>query len=239
MELYYHPNLMLDTFALSPEEARHCAKVMHHQMNDIVGVIDGKGCLAKCRIVAMDKHSCHLAVVERTEQFGKRNFHLHIAIAPTKNRDRIEWFIEKAIEIGIEQISLIICEHSERPHIDLARIERIAISAMKQSQTAYLPQIEMLPFQKLIENTQDAECLKLIAWCDDSSKNEELARIPLSQHSLLLMIGPEGDFSQKEIELARDNHFIEVSLGPKRLRTETAGIYGCAVVNSGKLRVEN
>ena len=228
MEYYYHPDIFTDHIKLSPEESKHL-KVLHRKKEDKVLVSDGKGSIAKAVVMSIEKDGVLLSVTERKTEERSRNFTLHIAIAPTKNRDRIEWFVEKAVEIGIERITLIICEHSERPRIDMARLERIAVSAMKQSQTAWLPEMNCCTFIDFMQHIPDTGD-KFIAWCGMDSLTEQLFQVPVHSQNITILIGPEGDFSSKEIELAKKHHFQEVLLGNKRLRTETAGVYACAVM---------
>lgn len=235
MEYYYCPDLSSDHVSLSPDESKHCIKSMHHRAGDTIFLIDGQGCLAKAVIVAADKQLCHANIIKRTKEAGKREFCFHLAIAPTKNRDRIEWLVEKSIEIGIEKISLVVCDHSERARIDLQRLERVAIAAIKQSQTAYLPEIESLSFSDFLARYAPTEACKLIAWCQPGSDAEELARTDLSHDNIILLIGPEGDFSPAEVNEAKEHGFKEIRLGNKRLRTETAGLYGCCIIAGRRL----
>ena len=230
MEYYYSPDLENDQIILSPEEARHCIKVMHHRVGDTIFVVDGKGCLAESVVVNIDKVNAVLHITRREYGIGKRDFILHIAIAPTKNRERIEWFLEKAVEVGVEKVSFIICEHSERPRLEMARLERITVAAMKQSHTAYMPDLEVISFEDCVLQNDGINGEKLIAWCEAGAGVEQLARLPLVKDHITLLIGPEGDFSEQEVRKALEYGFREVKLGNKRLRTETAGLYGCCVI---------
>ena len=236
MEYYYVQDLTAENILLSPEESQHCTKVKRHKVGDTIAVTDGQGCLAKAVIISIDKQHCALNVTDREYGIGQRDFTFHLAIAPTKNRDRIEWLMEKCVEIGIEKITLITTARSERSRVDLSRLERIAISAMKQSQTTYLPEIQSCSFEELISNTKDEQGERYIAWCETGVESKELAACPLSSSNIILMIGPEGDFSQEEVITAQAAGFQEVRLGPKRLRTETAGLYGCCVVAGSKVK---
>jgi len=230
MDYYYHPDLFTDHIKLSIEEAKHF-KVLHHKRDDEVFLTDGKGTLAKATVMGIEKGSVSLFVIERKKEERARDFSLHIAIAPTKNRDRVEWFVEKAVEIGVEQITLIICDRSERPRIDINRLERIAISAMKQSQTAWLPKISCCSFVEFMHHISD-DSDKFIAWCGMKSLSKQLFQVPFHSQNITILIGPEGDFSPQEIEFAKTHHFQEVLLGNKRLRTETAGLYACTVITA-------
>lgn len=235
MVLYYCRNLERDLLTLSPEESKHCIKVTHHAVGDAVLLTDGKGIMAKAIIAGYDKSGCMVRIEERIEDYGKRDFQFHLAVAPTKNRDRMDWMVEKSVEIGIEKITFIICKHSERQKIDLDRMERIAVAAMKQSLTSYLPEMTMMTFDNFIEAYGNGEGNKLIAWCGGGKEDEELAGANLSADNILLMIGPEGDFTPEEVAKANRCNFKNVKLGPKRLRTETAALYGCSVIASRRL----
>ncbi|MEG2071433.1 MAG: RsmE family RNA methyltransferase, partial [Bacteroidales bacterium] len=154
---------------------------------------------------------------------------LHLAISPTKNPDRMEWLVEKSIEIGVEKLTFIICEHSERPRLDLERMKRVGISALKQSNTTWLPYMEILSYRDFMIQHGDVQVHKFIAWCDDSNEKQLTDQL-ITMNKVMLLIGPEGDFSEEEIQLAKHYHFTEVKLGNRRLRTETAGLYGCCVL---------
>jgi len=232
MEYYYHPDLFADYIKLSMDESGHL-KVLHRKKGDAVFLSDGKGIVAKAIVVNIEKEGVLLSVIERNKEKQTRNFTLHIAIAPTKNRDRIEWFVEKAVEIGIEQITLIICEHSERSKIDIARLERITMSAMKQSQSAWIPRISCCSVIEFMQN-MPATGDKFIAWCGMDLLTTQLMQIPIHSENITILIGPEGDFSSQEIAFAKEHHFKEVLLGNKRLRTETAGLYASVVIAARK-----
>jgi 16S rRNA (uracil1498-N3)-methyltransferase len=185
--------------------------------------------LSEAEIADANPKKCRLTIVNSALDFGKRNFHLHIAIAPTKNIDRFEWFLEKATEIGIDEITPLLTSHSERKTINAERLEKILVSAMKQSLKAYLPQLhELTTFKELIINNKTEN--KFIAYCDEIQKIH-LKDLATKGNNTLILIGPEGDFSPEEIKLAIENGFKVVSLGESRLRTETAGIVACHIVN--------
>ncbi|MDR3047582.1 MAG: 16S rRNA (uracil(1498)-N(3))-methyltransferase [Bacteroidales bacterium] len=230
MEYYYYPDLSADIIKLTQNEFTHCVKTLHHRIGDKILLTDGKENLAEGEIVSVTKTECLITLLNRKEGKDFRNFSLHIAIAPTKNRERIEWFLEKSIEIGIEKVSFMICEHSERTHLDLDRLNRVAISAIKQSKTTLLPKMEILTFDELMTKYAWIDQQKFIAWCNPDSETSQLTSLLQPQEDVLLLIGPEGDFSSKEIQNAKNQHFKEVLLGNKRLRTETAGLYCCCAV---------
>ena len=213
---------------LNTEESKHAIKVLRKKNGDILNFTDGKGSLYKAKINIADSKKCRLKIISSKQKEKQHNYHLHIAIAPTKNMDRFEWFLEKATEIGIDEITPIICSNSERKVIKPERGNRILLSAMKQSLKYHLPKLnEVTSFKNFIK--QDFEGAKYIAHCEDGKKNE-LRTISKTGRTLIL-IGPEGDFSPREIELAWQNQFKAVNLGRSRLRTETAGIIATHTIN--------
>lgn len=229
MHLFYTPDISAETYTLNEIESKHCTRVLRLTTNDQIELIDGKGNLFEAKITDPNPKKCSVEVVKTVKEFGKRNHYLHIAIAPTKNIDRFEWFLEKATEIGIDEITPIICEHSERKVIKPERLEKIIISAIKQSIKAYKPTLnKLISFSEFI--TQNFEGKKYIAHCEENSKTL-LKSACKKEENVLILIGPEGDFSPTEIELAKQNNFIETSLGESRLRTETAGIVACHTIN--------
>ena len=228
MFVFYHPDLENNNIVLQPEESRHCIKALRHREGDRIFLTDGAGEMAEAEVMVADANNCAVQILKR-ESVPERRVRLHLAVAPTKNSDRMEWLVEKAVEIGVEQISFIICEHSERVKIDLPRMERIAISALKQSQTALLPQLEVLSFHDLQSKYAESSVIKYIAWCDQDN-TEQLVHENLQDGNVLLLIGPEGDFSTEEIAQCKTLGYKEIKLGSRRLRTETAALYGvCAI----------
>ena len=227
MQLFYLENPK-DEIILSAEESKHATKVLRKKEGDILNFTDGKGDFYKAEITVADSRKCRLKIVSTEQKEKQHNYHLHIAIAPTKNMDRFEWFLEKATEIGIDEITPIICSHSERKVIKTERCNRILLSAMKQSLKFYLPKLnEAISFNDFLK--QDYEGSKYIAHCEDGEKKELKTVDKTEKH--LILIGPEGDFSQKEIDLSFKNQFKAVSLGTSRLRTETAGIIAAHSIN--------
>lgn len=225
MTSFYVNNINSNDIYLDAEESRHCIKVLRLKNGDQVHVLDGKGSIFNSEIVDANPKKCRLEIVGKEESLPQRNYHLTIAIAPTKNIERFEWFLEKCTEIGIDRIIPLICQHSERKDIKPERLEKIIISAMKQSGQSYLPELtEKISFKTLINSPFYGE--KLIAHCVPESK--KLLQNSITPGSnMLIMIGPEGDFDPEEIKLALLNSFVPVSLGASRLRTETAGIVAC------------
>ena len=227
MQLFYLENPK-DEIILSAEESKHATKVLRKKEGDILNFTDGKGGFYKAEITLADSRKCRLKIVSSEQKEKQHNYHLHIAIAPIKNMDRFEWFIEKATEIGIDEITPIICSRSERKVIKTERGNRILLSAMKQSLKYHLPKLnEAISLTNFIK--QDLKGAKYIAHCEDGEKNE-LKTVSKAEKTLIL-IGPEGDFSPKEIELVLQNQFKAVSLGTSRLRTETAGIVAVHTIN--------
>jgi 16S rRNA (uracil1498-N3)-methyltransferase len=227
MQLFYIQNPESEII-LSAEESKHSTKVLRKKEGDILNFTDGKGGFYKAKITIADTRKCRLQIVSSEQKEKQHNYHLHIAIAPTKNMDRFEWFMEKATEIGIDEITPIICSRSERKIIKTERGNRILLSAMKQSLKHHLPKLnKAISLNDFIK--QDFEGAKYIAHCEDGEKNE--LKTVNKTEKYLILIGPEGDFSPKEIELALQNQFKAVSLGTSRLRTETAGIVAVHTIN--------
>lgn len=230
MQFFYHPDFSNPVFELSPEEAKHCVKALRKKAGEQIFITNGLGQLATAQLIDDNLNHCAVQIVDLKNDYGLRPFHFHLAIAPTKNADRIEWMVEKCIEIGIEKISFLRCEHSERIKLDINRLQRIAISAIKQSNTTLIPDMRLIDYADFIGEARKSEN-RYIAWCDENN-HEEYAQQVLKGHDTVLLVGPEGDFSPVEIQLARDNGYKEVKLGSRRLRTETAGLYGCCVFAS-------
>lgn len=229
MNLFYAPDITSESFRLNREESKHLIKVLRMQKGDKVLFTNGKGYFFDCTITDANPNGCLLDVTEKQSDKETRNFKLHMAVAPTKNINRFEWFLEKATEIGVEQITPLICEHSERKDVKTDRLERVLVAAMKQSLKAYLPQLdEPVTFRKFISQPFDGD--KFIAYISDEV-TVELSHIYKKGRNALLLIGPEGDFSPEEVNLAVAAGFVPVKLGPSRLRTETAAVAGCHTLN--------
>lgn len=212
---------------LNEDESLHCVKVLRHKVGDIIRVIDGKGTVAIGKIEAAHAKQCAVSLTQKKVIPLLKNNYLHIAIAPTKNIERTEWFVEKAVEIGINEISFIKCKNSERTVIKDERIHKVAEAAVKQSQQAYIPKINpLIDFKEFINKTNSD--IKLIAHCEDDEKQHLKNYISLTQ-SHIVLIGPEGDFTSDEILLAISAKYKPVALGDSRLRTETAGVFACCV----------
>ena len=229
MHLFYTPNLASDEYTLSEEESKHCIRVLRLTEGESIRLLDGKGGFYTAEIEDANPKRCRVKVTDKKTGYGKRNFSLHIAIAPTKMNERMEWFLEKATEIGIDEISPILCEHSERKEIKVERMNKVITAAMKQSMKAYHPLLhEAVRFQDLLNREFDGQ--KYIAHCNEGEKVNLKNRYQPGQN-VLILIGPEGDFSRAEVEQAEKKGFASISLGESRLRTETAGIVACHTVN--------
>jgi len=230
MQLFYTPVINSDEYILSKEESRHCIKVLRKNIGEIIYLVDGKGGFYKAILIGDDPKSCHLKIDKVERNYGKSDLHIHIAIAPTKMNERFEWFLEKSTEIGINEITPIICEHSERKVLKLERMNKILIAAMKQSKQAYLPKLNAaVSFDSFVSNNTIEE--RYIANCAENDKKKQLKEVIKKGTDTLVLIGPEGDFSQKEINYAMKHGFSSVSLSKNRLRTETAAIVSCNTIN--------
>lgn len=227
MNLFYQPLIPQGISYLDADESRHCVKVLRHTVGDTLRITDGQGFFYDAVITKADDRQCAFRITEKTAQ-PLRDFTIHIAISPTKNADRIEWFVEKAVEFGVDTISIVECENTERTYLKKERLEKVAVSAMKQSLKATLPRIEgLLSFQNIlgIHATE-----KFIAYVDQHNP-DHLQAIATVGKDYIVLIGPEGDFSPDELSAALQNGFKKVSLGPSRLRTETAGLAACHILN--------
>jgi len=226
MLLFYTPEIEVHhtSFLLSEEESKHAVRVLRLQAGDVIHLIDGRGGLYKTSIIEAHPKRTSLQVLEVTEEFGKTNYEIHIAVAPTKNIDRIEWFLEKATEVGIHEFTPVICARSERKEVKVERLEKVAVSAAKQSLKAYVPKVNpAVSFTKFLQNISGENILKGIAHCIDSDKKFINGTFRKGEKYLIL-IGPEGDFSEIEINQALEAGFVPLSLGEARLRTETAAL---------------
>ncbi len=223
MQLFYNPNINnnSESFSFDKEESKHIIKVLRKKDTDILYVTNGLGDLFKTEITLASDSKCTVRIVG-VEKSSQPKYQLHLAVAPTKMNERYEWFLEKATEIGVTQITPIICDHSERKQIKTERFDKIIQSAMKQSNQYFLPKLnEPILFKDFMKNKTKG--IRLIAHCEETDK-KTLKEIIKPEDNITLLIGPEGDFSEKEIKMAIENNYIPVSLGKSRLRTETAAI---------------
>ncbi len=229
MHIFYTPELSGNTYTLDETESKHCVRVLRLEKGDEITLVDGRGGWFTAEIADPNPKRCAVNVIKSELNFGQRNFQVQVAIAPTKNIERIEWFLEKATEIGIDRVTPLLCRYSERKEIKSERLEKVMVSAMKQSLKAYLPQLdELTKFNDFISQPFSGQ--KFIAHCEEQHR-ELLKNAIKLEGNYLILIGPEGDFSSEEIRMAIDAGFIPVSLGDSRLRTETAGVVACHTFN--------
>ena len=226
MQLFYNPSIneTATSFVFDKEESKHIVKVLRKKEGDILFVTNGLGFLFTTEIT-LASDSKRTVIINTFERQEPPKYQLHLAVAPTKMNERYEWFLEKATEIGLQEITPIICEHSERKVIKTDRFQKILESAMKQSLHYYLPKLnEPLSFKEFLKKEFSGQ--KFIAHCEETDK-KSLKNELQAQKDVVILIGPEGDFSVKEIQSALEHHFIPVSLGQTRLRTETAAVVAC------------
>ncbi len=233
MHLFYHPDITsAGLCTLDAEESRHAVRVMRMREGDELHVTDGRGHLYTCRIAVADDRACTVETIAVATPHATRPS-LHLAVAPTKNPSRMEWLVEKAVEVGVDEITLLQCDHSERTFLKTDRLQRLAVSAMKQSLHLTLPAIH--PVVVLTEWLHDSvgtpHIQRLIAHCEADRPRTPLATALPAGRDTLVLIGPEGDFSTDEIALALQCGFQPVSLGSSRLRTETAALYATVAFN--------
>lgn len=222
-QLFYTDNINQGLVAFDEEESRHLAGVLRRKVGDRLWATDGKGQLVEAEIAEVGKKQVLARILQTKTVPRARTARLHLAIAPTKQMDRLEWMLEKATEVGIDEVTPIFCQRSERDTLRTDRLEKILISAMKQSLQAWLPRLNApVKAGQLIRTAEASQ--KYICWCAPAALPALKDSLKPDQDALVL-IGPEGDFTEAEVQLARENGFVEVGLGTNRLRTETAGLY--------------
>ena len=229
MQLFYNSNIKSNdkTFFFDKEESKHIIKVLRKKESDKIFITNGLGFLFESEIILASEKKCEVKITKETFQEPDA-FYTHIAVAPTKMNDRLEWFLEKATEIGIHEITPIICDHSERKVYKIDRAEKIIQAAMKQSLHYYIPKInEPISFSQFVKSNIDGQ--KFIAHCEETDKKSFKNEVN-KNNKVTILIGPEGDFSSKEINLTIENNFIPVTLGNTRLRTETAALVACHTI---------
>lgn len=229
MNYFYCPDIdeQQASFTLDEAESKHISRVLRLAVGNEIMLLNGKGLIFQCELTSVGKQ-CTVNIIHYTKVDDEQP-NIHIAIAPTKNNDRLEWFIEKTTEIGINEITPIICSNSERKVVKQERLLKTAVAAMKQSGRAFLPQINEAVKLKYFLKKCNAE-QKFIAHCYEENQ-QRLKELYILGKDVVLLIGPEGDFSLEEVEIAIKKHnFIPISLGKNRLRTETAGVYACSVI---------
>ncbi|MBK9389943.1 MAG: 16S rRNA (uracil(1498)-N(3))-methyltransferase [Bacteroidetes bacterium] len=226
MQIFYAPGINGDSYMLDEKESKHCIRVLRMVKGTSVKLIDGRGNLYEGHVSDPDPKRCLITVSEVRNNFENRDYRLHIAISPLKNPERFEWFVEKSVEIGIDEITPLICKNTEKQSVKQERTENIIISAMKQSLKALKPVLnEPMSFEKFIG--QPSAEKKMIAHCRNSVERAKISDIYRKGDNAVILIGPEGDFSEEEILNASKNGFLPVHLGSSRLRTETAGVSAC------------
>ena len=226
MQLFYNINIneTTENFSFDKEESKHIIKVLRKKDTDILYVTNGLGLLFKTEITLASDSKCTVKIIS-SEKSEPSKYHLHLAVAPTKMNDRFEWFLEKATEIGIHEITPIICDRSERKVVNTERFDKILLTAMKQSNVLFLPKLnDAISFKEFVKLKNEG--LQLVAHCEETDK-KTLKSVLVPNENVTILIGPEGDFTEKEIEAALENNYIPVSLGNTRLRTETAAIVAC------------
>jgi 16S rRNA (uracil1498-N3)-methyltransferase len=231
--LFFAPNITGSTVLLSEEESRHCIKVLRLKTSDTIEIIDGRGGFYTGEITIAHEKKCEITITNAQLNYTRRDYKFHLIIAPTKNNERIEWLLEKACEIGIDEITFITTQRSERVHIKEERLHKIMVSAIKQSQKALLPQLNApVKFKEALANIATSTHTKLIAHCINDGLRKPLLQSISAKQSYTILIGPEGDFTPDEIKLAIDAGFEPLSLGNYRLRTETAALHVCSIFNA-------
>ena len=228
MQIFYAPDIE-STLVLPEEESGHCVRVMRLAEGDEIMITDGKGNFYRASITIAHPKHCQVEITSSWQPEKPWDAYIHIAVAPTKNMDRMEWFAEKATEIGIDEITCLNCRFSERKEVKTARLEKILVSAMKQSQKALLPQLNgMTDFKQFVRQPFNGR--KFIAHCEEGEK-PLIKSIYHPSENVLILIGPEGDFCPEEIKSAEENGFEAISLGKSRLRTETAALTACHTIH--------
>ena len=234
MQLFYDPAIAPPRHTLGEEESRHCVRVLRLTEGDCLHATDGRGTLYRCRIVEADPRRCTVEIVEAQADFEPLPYRLVMGVAPTKNADRFEWFLEKATEIGVTAVVPLETEHSERRVFNPRRGEKIITAAMKQSLKAFRPELRAVtPLREVLETPFEGR--KFIAHCAEARSEQGKSYLPATLRrgeAVLLLIGPEGDFSPDEIDRALACGFEEITLGPQRLRTETAALVAVTMVST-------
>jgi 16S rRNA (uracil1498-N3)-methyltransferase len=231
MQLFYVNEINNNVGELNETESKHCINVLRHTVSDNIHLTDGKGYLYVARIIDANPRACRVVIDKIIKDCNENNAKLHIAIAPPKQIDRFEWFIEKSVEIGISEITPLLCSRSERKEIKTERLDKIIIAAMKQALVTRKPQInQMMSFKQFIQSTTQSREDRFIAYCSENNNKSVYERI-VKGHNAFILIGPEGDFTSDEIQLALSSGWSPITLGKRRLRTETAALVACTVFN--------
>ncbi len=230
MDYFFNPDLSLGSYFLNKEESKHCVLVLRHRSGDRIQAIDGKGGMYTCEIITADPSKTTFKIIGE-KHVPAKEYSIHIAISPTKNMDRMEWFVEKTVEIGIDVITFIHCHNSERNSLKTDRLLKKAIGALKQSGNVFMPEMnDLIPFKDFL--MQEFYQNLLFIGHAEKGRNCPILKEAESRQHYLILIGPEGDFTNDELMLAFEKGFRPVSLGNSRLRTETAGVFSCSILNS-------
>lgn len=230
MHIFYTPDITQNTYTLNEEESKHCVRVLRLPIGTLVNLVDGKGGFYTAEITSDNPKKVILSILKVEAEFNKRNHYLHIAVAPTKNIDRLEWFLEKATELGIDEITPIITDRSERRVVKEDRLIKVITSAVKQSIKAYHPKLnDAISFDAFLKQPFDGD--KLIAHCIDNEGKKYISDLIKPHGRSLVLIGPEGDFTLNEVNEALNEGFKALTLGNNRLRTETAALSACFEIN--------
>lgn len=233
MHRFHATDLGPDLVSLPDEEAHHAVHVLRIQPGSRILLADGRGTTALADVLEAGKRGCVVSVTERTTHAAERSARIHIAVAPTKQNDRSEWFVEKAVEIGVDRITPLVTARTERSKLRIDRLDRVAISAMKQSQRAWLPTIdELTPLDELLQRELPTQ--RYFGWCE--GEHTSLMHGYSGHADSLVLVGPEGDFTNTEADALRERHFKAVSLGSARLRTETAALAACTWMSLAQQR---
>jgi len=231
MQLFYTTHIDDQLAFLSGEEAKHCVQVLRHRAGDQIHLMDGLGGNYVASIIEATKNKVSLRILSHEQSYSQRNTKLHLAVAPTKNISRFEWFLEKATEIGIDEITPILCQRSERKVVKPERLKKIILAAAKQSKNTILPTLNpMIKLGTFFKKEWAGSPQQFIAHCENDHEVHLLEKYKADQ-DVIILIGPEGDFSPEEIKNSFENGYVPISLGTSRLRTETAAIVACHTVN--------
>ena len=232
MNIFYSDNINDEFIFLNKLEFNHCINVMRCTIGDLVNVVDGLGNLFKCEMIEIGKKECKLKILEEIKEYNSNDYYIHIAISPIKNHNKIELFIEKAVEIGADEISFIDCERTLRKNVRVDKIKKCSISAMKQTLKAKVPRInDIISFNEFVEKNNNSNRFICHLQNDDRKTLKKYNKLFKTNLDTCILIGPEGDFSLKEINFSMENSFKPISIGNSRLRTETAGIVACQILN--------
>ena len=232
MDFFYSDDISDGIIKLNTHESKHCIRVLRKKEGESLNIVDGKGTLFQGKLISVTKKNCYVKIDKIFENYSCRDYYIHIAISPTKNHDRIEWFVEKSIEIGVDEISFIQCERTLRKKIKIERLHRTALSAMKQTLKAKIPIInDIIDFDHFVKINNKSN-MYICHLENENRKDLFHYRKKISNNfKHCILIGPEGDFTYSEIKLSKKMNFYPITLGSSRLRTETAGVVSCSILN--------